>query len=476
MKRLRTLRARFALWTAGLLLAALLLFGLFVYTYMARSLRAIVDDTLTSAVTQLSDEGMRGGLLILEDLVDDPQYTQLNQQSFSVRLLDENGEPLQAYGPYKTWPLLNKQTIVLDQTGEFATITDPASQEFVRVLTTIIKHENEPLRILQVALTLRNVQRTLNLMLAALAIGVPIMVLVAGSGGYFLAAQALNPVDKVTRTARQISATDLSARLNLPSTDDEVGRLVATFDSMLARLDEAFGRERQFTADASHELRTPLAAMQTIISSTLTRQRTPEVYEEALTDLRHEVEYMKSLTEGLLILARNDTIHESAQIEQVDLALLLKDVLDSLRPLAEDKGLVLIDEVPAEALMLKGNRDGLIRLFVNLVDNAIKYTQQGSITISTVIQANSIQANQSINVIVQDTGVGIAAEHFPHLFNRFYRADSSRSSEGIGLGLAIAQNIARLHGGEITVESEPGKGTTFVVSLALAQPTLLLAR
>ena len=456
MSFFKTLRARFALWTAGLLLIALLLFGLFVYGYMARSLRANVDDALHSAATQLIDEGLRGELLILDDLVEDPQYVQLNEQGLSVRLLSLEGKPLQSYGPYTTWPSPAPATLASE--GELTTLVDAPSRDTVRIFTIPVIKRGERLSTLQIALTLSEVQRTMKLLLVALLVGVPIIVFLAGSGGYFLAATALAPIDKVTHTARQISAKELSARLNLPETDDEVGRLVATFDSMLARLDEAFRRERQFTSDASHELRTPLTAMRTIVSSTLTRQRTPKEYEQALMDLGDEVEQMRSLTEGLLLLARTD--HQLKQLEALDLTLLLKDVIDSLRPLAEDKGLQLLDALPADTMMVEGNRDGLIRLFVNLLDNAIKYTAQGTITVSAE-QPNL----QSVAVMVQDSGIGIAAEHLPHIFERFYRADSSRSSEGIGLGLAIVRDIVRLHKGEISVQSEPGKGTTFTVML-----------
>jgi signal transduction histidine kinase len=240
-----------------------------------------------------------------------------------------------------------------------------------------------------------------------------------------------------------------------------VGRLAFTFDSMLARLENAFQRERQFTADASHELRTPLSAMQTIIGSTLARTRAPTEYEQALRDLDHEAQQMRTLTEGLLHLARNDDTRHSARLESVDLSILLKDVIDSLRPLAEEKGLKLIDELPAEGLTLMADSDGLIRLFVNLLDNAIKYTGQGFITISAKPQAGNMLA-----VSISDTGMGIASEHLPHIFDRFYQVDQSRSTDGIGLGLAIALDAARAHGGNITVESQVNKGTTMTVQLS----------
>jgi signal transduction histidine kinase len=167
------------------------------------------------------------------------------------------------------------------------------------------------------------------------------------------------------------------------------------------------------------------------------------------------------LTEGLLQLARNDSDTPYVRFEWVDISILLKDVVDSLRPLAEEKGLQIIETLPDNGLTLMGDSDGLIRLFVNLLDNAIKYTDEGLIAVS----ANR-QENGWLEITIRDTGVGIAAEHLPQIFNRFYRVDESRSSEGIGLGLAIALDIAQAHGGTLSVESEVGKGTTFVVRLS----------
>lgn len=465
MKRLKTLRVRFALWTAGLLFAALVLFGLFVYINMAYNLTTAVDDTLHLIATQLTAdiEVEDDGLVFIEDedLIEEMQQIQLREQSFSMRLLNPSGQLLQEYGEYSDLPQPQGDFSVPNQRSEFATITVPGSQDVVRVYTSAIVEANRVVGILQVLQSLNDVTRTLNLLLLAFLIGGPLVVILAGSGGYFLAARALARIDKITRTARRISAKDLSARLNLPETDDEVGRLASIFDSMLARLDDAFQRERQFTSDASHELRTPLSAIQTIIDSTLSRRRSPAEYEQAFIDLSQESERMRTLTAGLLYLARDDAMQRPAKFECVNLSILLKDVAESFRPLIEEKGLELVDNVPNDDLMLMADSDGLIRLFVNLLDNAIKYTEQGCITIST-----TSKDDRFLEVAVSDTGLGIATEHLPHIFDRFYRVDESRSKEGIGLGLAIVQNIVHAHGGKIGVESKNGGGTTFTVRLS----------
>jgi signal transduction histidine kinase len=268
------------------------------------------------------------------------------------------------------------------------------------------------------------------------------------------------PIDEMTRTARRISAEDLHARLALPATDDEVGRLAATFDEMIARLEASFQRERRFTTDASHELRTPLAAMLVILGVTRSERRTPEEYEQALDDLTDETNRLRGLTETLLRLARGtDTCTSSS--EQIDLAFLVADVAEVMRPLAEAKGLSLTCTLPP-TLNVIGDNDALIRLFVNLIENAIKYSEHGSITVCGALTPGSLQ------VQVTDSGTGIAAEHLPHVFERFYRADAARTTSGAGLGLALAYEIVHAHGGTIAVQSQVGSGSTFTVTLPRA--------
>ena len=343
----------------------------------------------------------------------------------------------------------------------YGTISDPDTRMPLRVYTAPVVDKHAVIGVVQVMQTLARTRDALGRLLTALLVSVPVLVIVAGLAGYSLAYRALAPIDHITRTARRISAEDLSARLRLSQTDDEVGRLAATLDAMLARLEESFQRERRFTADASHELRTPLAAMQAILSVMSERRCTPEEYEQASIDLSGETERLRCLTDSLLQLARDDT-RQSLSLERVELSTLLGDVAESLQPLAEAKGLALKCDIPA-GLELVGDRDGLIRLFANLLDNAIKYTQQGEVRPHA-----RRRGNDAIRVSVSDTGCGIAAEHLTHLFDRFYRVDASRSEPGAGLGLAIALEIAQAHNGRIKVASKVGVGTTFTVWLAAA--------
>jgi heavy metal sensor kinase len=462
MKHLQTLRVRFALGTAGLLMIALVFFGFLIYVNMAHSLTAVIDEALRPVVIQLMSEIELIGneLIVLENPIEDPEYAQLREQGFSVRVFNLAGQSVYEYGPYQRLPEPTIDLTIAHHPGEFTTINEAETNKRLRVYTSPIVHEQQVEGIIQVAQNIDNIGRTLTMLVTALLIGGPLIVVMAGGFGYFLAARALAPINEMISTARHISAADLSARLHLSPTEDEVGRLADTFNSMLARLEDAFRRQQQFTADASHELRTPLTAMQAIISGTRARTRTALEYEQALLDLNQEVSHMRTLVEGLLQLARNDASQPN-KLDAINLSTLLKDVIESLRPLAEDKHLQLIENISDEALMLAGDSDALIRLFVNLVDNAIKYTSVGTVTI-----AANRTADDKLVVTITDTGVGIAPEHLPQIFNRFYRVDGARSTEGLGLGLAIALDAAHAHGGDITVESKPGTGTTFTVQLA----------
>jgi heavy metal sensor kinase len=274
----------------------------------------------------------------------------------------------------------------------------------------------------------------------------------------------LGPIDRITRAASAIGAEDLSRRLNFEGSRDEVGRLAATFDSMLDRLDRAFRRQRQFTADASHELRTPLTILSSQIDVALEQARAPEEYARILHSLREDTARMSQLLGELLTLARADAGQQLLTREPLDLGELVRNVVAAMQPLATQRGVLLTEDVHEQAVV-DGDQTRLSQLLLNLVDNGLWYTPSGG-SVSVCLE----HAGSEAVLRVVDTGAGIGSDHLPHIFERFYRADPARNRAdgGTGLGLAISKWIAEAHGGHISVESVVGSGTTFAVHLPLA--------
>jgi len=290
-----------------------------------------------------------------------------------------------------------------------------------------------------------------------------LLLLLSGVGGLFLAERTLKPVERITDIARGIGEGDLSRRIDVES-DDELGRLSGTLNGMIGRLEEAFMKQRQFVADASHELRTPLAVIQAESSLVLEKSRTEPEYRKALELVSQEVSFMSDIVGKLLLLARSDAGSEPMDYININLTDLLTELVQDVEVLAQDKGLTL-EVGPMESMTVRGDRTKLKQLFLNILDNAIRYTPAGGRVACTLVR----QEGKAVASIV-DSGIGITAEHMPFIFDRFYRVDKARTyaEGGTGLGLAIASSITKMHGGEIKAESREGAGTTLTVILPLA--------
>jgi heavy metal sensor kinase len=461
MKRFKTLRVRFALWTATLMLLVLISFGSFVYFNTKQGLIRAMDDSLRLSASQAIEaiDIENGQINFSDSLPDSPLVADLQEHGFTIRILALDGKILQSSGIYRSLPV-DPSSFQKAGFGNpvFSTVSSTNADQ-IRVYTAPIMENQGLLGVIQIMQSMGSLYKTLDRLLVALLVSIPVLLIISASSGYYLAARALFPIDQITQTAQRISAEDLSGRLNPQETNDEVGRLEATLDNMLARLENAFRHERQFTADASHELRTPMAATQAILGVTLEKDRTPQEYRQALRDISDETDRMQGLVENLLFLARGDQ-KNSTQFEIVDFSHLLLDTAETLRPLAEGKGLRFNVSVPEEITLI-GNSDGLIRLFINLLDNAIKFTSHGEIRLL------AWKGERFVQIKVSDTGSGILDQDVPHIFDRFYRVDTSRSTRGSGLGLAIAQEIVHQHGGEMTVTSQVDQGTVFTVCLPI---------
>jgi signal transduction histidine kinase len=315
-------------------------------------------------------------------------------------------------------------------------------------------------------------------LLITLAALIGLTLLVSFAGGFWLADRAMRPVKTIAAKARSISETDLSQRFNL-SKKDEIGQLAETFDSMLTRLESAFARQRQFTADASHELRTPLTIVNLETTRALSAPRPAKEYQRALQVIQSENELMSHLVNDMLTLARMDAQQESLHKEPLDLSDLALDVAERLAPLAARQEIKLeTGELPEVPIL--GDRQSLTQMLTNLVENAIKYTAQNEPDkMRHVLVETGTHPSRTLGwVRVTDTGPGIPGEHLAHLFDRFYRVDEARTRSedasdddsaptGSGLGLAIVESITKLHDGNIEVKSEIGKGTIFEIVFPL---------
>jgi len=277
----------------------------------------------------------------------------------------------------------------------------------------------------------------------------------------FLADRLLRPLSHMNAGAREISGRNLNRRLPVANPDDELGRLATTLNDLFDRLERSFRNQQRFIGDASHELRTPLAAMRAELEVALRRGRSPAEYRDALESALDETQRLSRMAERLLFLAQSDAGELPVQWGDVRLDSLGRRVIDKLGTLAGEKGLYLSLEDLAPAAT-RGDPELLEQLAFILVENAVKYTPEGG-----RVRLASGADGASAWLEVADTGPGIPEAHLPHLFERFYRVDKARSRAlgGSGLGLSIAHSIVRAHGGAIDVDSRPGAGTRFRVTV-----------
>jgi two-component system, OmpR family, sensor kinase len=301
----------------------------------------------------------------------------------------------------------------------------------------------------------------------------PVILVGAGLLGYWLAGTALRPVQGIMDEVDAISdGTSLHRRLAVPLSGDEMARLALTVNGMLARLEQSFGSLHRFTADASHELKTPLMVLRAGVERALIHPGTPGEIIQSLDETLAQINQMTEMVENLLTLARADEGRAPLALEVSDLRDIVADVGETAGMLGESGGLTAVHTTPDSPVLLAVDRHRIREMLLNIVTNAIKYTARGG-TVSLGLEQN----DEFVIFTVRDTGIGIAAGDLPHIFERFWRADQARSRTGdrpgTGLGLAITKWIAEAHGGTITVQSRPGRGSVFIVKLPKnAEPNL----
>jgi two-component system, OmpR family, sensor kinase len=482
-----SIRLRLSIWYGIALCAILVIFGTVLYMMMAERLRDQVDRSLeeTARVAiQSLDEHRFGPFLLLNDVSD--AFPEL-------AVLDKF---FQIFGPSGKITIqsanLKRTEIPLSRTALHAAFEGKTTFESarlpgmapIRLVSVPMRHGTTLVNILQVGTSLQPTEETLHRLLLILIATVPVALLVALAGGWFLASRALQPVQDITKAAQRIAAGDLSQRLAVPQAapdpkpdtgdpgatamGDEIGQLAATFNDMIARLDVSFRQIRQFSLDASHELRTPLTVMKGETELALRRPRAAPEYRAVLESSLEEIDRMTRIVDELLFLSRADLGEVRLARDPVRLDTLVQDierqaiVLGSLGPGAPQ---VQIVEGPVEPISVLGDELRLRELLLNLVDNAIKYSNPGG-----KVELSLTRLGATAQLSVKDAGIGIKPEDHARVFDRFYRTDAARShtKSGTGLGLSICAWIAQAHNGRIEVQSAPGQGSTFTVVLPAA--------
>ncbi len=448
--RFRSIRFRLTLWYAATLILGLGLFSSMVWVSLRQRLISELDRDLAGRSSRF-EKYFRGESAELRD---------------SAQLRDELNEFCQALPPasYVDLRAFNSSE---PRGFEFHYPESPAPRASgLRMWQQQFSSGGQSFE-LEVGAPLTNLEHTLQLLRFLLLSLLPVVIVIACVGGAWLSGRALKPIKDITAAANAISIENLSQRLPVPASGDELARLTEVLNSMLARLESALKRLSQFAADASHELRTPLAVIRTTAELALRRVRPAESYRESLSEIAAETERMTQLVEDLLTLARAGTEASQMPRSALDLNGLLREICTELNPLAETRQIRIdarLGEVKPRDTVIAGNRAALRRLFVILLDNAIKYSPAGS-----GVRLAVAREDGHVAVTIEDSGVGISQADLPHIFERFYRTEKGgEGPEGHGIGLALADHIAKAHGATIEVRSAQGAFSVFRVTFAAA--------
>jgi two-component system OmpR family sensor kinase len=463
-----TVRARLTLWYVTALAVALVVVGGLIYVLLARALYARIDDNLQS-VMQIAMTSLANDLAEGQDTQDAARSTaaELAARRQMMIIYDAAGQLLAEEGrdddiepslpPLDTIPT---DQVLFQTVSEVKDNDDRHRLAFRRV--TI--QPSGTTYIILVGSSIEPTDEELESLREILGYVVPIALVIAGFGGWFLARQSLSPVVAMAERARRIGVENLSERLPVVNPRDELGRLAETFNELLGRLEASLTQQRQFMADASHELRTPVATARTAASVALQQPHRGEIdYRETLEIIEQQTVRLSRIVDDMFTLARVDAGNYPVHRTPMYLDEVVDDLVRAARVLASPNG-VSIETATMPSAMYTGDEDLIRRLIVNLLDNAIRHAPHGS-----TVRVRLEPAPNGYAISISDQGPGIPLEMQPHIFERFYRADAARgrgqSDGGAGLGLALARWIGNVHGGDVTLAESSQEGTTFIVSL-----------
>jgi heavy metal sensor kinase len=451
---LRSIGFRLTAWYFVSLCIIFLLFGIGSKLAMQRSAFHVVDGELQAeldAVTHFLKTEARG--LTAADLED--ELSELSQGGVSVAVSDRTGRWV-----YRS-SLFVSNHLAIPKNPDLEHHTVKGARDRIRIASTRVV-SGSTFYTVTAAYSMHEFNQSIEHFESVLLISMPVALFLASLGGYLFSRRALDPVNRIILDAQSISLRNLSARLAVPRTGDELQRLSETINQMLERIERSVQQIHQFTADASHELRAPLTLMRTAAEFSLRRERSREDLAGALSKILRESERMSRLIDSLLLLARTDAGVDDVHLEPLNLAGPVQEAAEQARVLAQAREIDYEILLPAEPVPVSGDPDALRRVVFILIDNAIKYTPSGG-----AVSVKLSRRNGDAAVAVEDTGIGIAEKDIARVFDRFWRADKvrSRSEGGVGLGLSIAETITRLHRGAIELSSKPGRGSIFTVVL-----------
>jgi signal transduction histidine kinase len=474
------IRWQLMLWYSIIFALLMVFSGLLFYTRLQTTLAGSLDTELQLQAQQIAGDityDEDGNITAHDATADLPGFNPSGKVQHApppadvnldilVRVLDKRGLPLRTTPAFYALNIppesVTQPLHGLPWQGTIST----ADGQAVRLYSRALVANNDVFGVVQVGTTLTQVDTTLQDVSVELLLLAPFMLTLGGLISYWLTARAFVPIERLINAARKIRAGDLRQRVPVPRPHDEVRDLALTLNEMIEHLEQAFARQQRFVADASHELRTPVAVIRNKADMALMQIFTPDEHFTVFRSIYNESERLGHLIGSLLALAHLDEGQVRQKKEVVKLDHLVQVVAEMTEPLAIEHQ-VSVQVEANEQVRVCGDETRLLEVVMNLTENAILYNNSGG-TVSLSVKCKDAQAL----LVVQDTGIGIAPEHLPHLVERFYRVDPARTytaGGNSGLGLAIADGIVRGHGGSLTIGSQLGQGSTFTVALPLFQ-------
>jgi heavy metal sensor kinase len=473
IKKFRSLSFKLTLWYIVILGGIIILAGIFQYQGFKDSLLDELDAKLLEIADETYEKWSRARGVSWEDAI---QETTREFQSYQpliqlVKLQDEERkkilEVIHATSIEEGSYLFDAKTYYRADRSDIDNlifITHNEEELGAYPVRTILFPVRGP-NIVQVGISLENSELDLRRLMVIMILAGVGLLLLASLGGNFIIRKALKPVKNVVQTAQDITADDLSLRIEAGQRQDEIGELVDTFNNMISRLEKSVKKIKQFSGDVSHELRTPLTIIRGEIEVLLRKERSKEEYQKTLKSTLEEADYLERIIDDLLFLSRIEALEKKEFDKSVQLDEILLKVVES-QELAAKKKNISFDIKKVEPAKIKGEEILLERMVTNIIDNAIRYSRPGG-----KVEVSLDKKEGTATLQVQDTGIGIPEESLPLIFDRFYVVDKSRFKEtgGLGLGLSIVKQVADGHGAKIDVTSKVNRGTSFLIRFPHAQ-------